>query len=131
MFVLPYFHAIRKTPEKSIHFLYLFLGNNATNLIHIEGAPETFCQENDLPISEVYLKNSIAFVKVNTTTFDHSAFYTFHEDAPDGAEVWKTFLWIQDDNGSDPWNTNDTFKTIKLNTFVLHELLETILRHDA
>jgi hypothetical protein len=127
MFVLPYFHAIRKTGDKTIHMLYLFLGNGGGNLLHIEGDPEKFCSENDLPISEIFQESQISFVKVNTATLHHEAFYTFHEPDTEHVEVWKTFLWIAEDQ----WNTNDSFKGILLNGISLYSILETILRHDA
>lgn len=127
MFILPYFHAIRKSAEKPIHMVYLFLGNGGTSLLEIESSPEVFCDENDLPISEIMQKDGIVFVKVDMTTLDHSAFYTFHETRPEGVEVWKTFLWVGDTEDSDPWNTNEYFKSLHLHNKSVYTLLKTIL----
>ncbi len=126
MFILPYF--IKEKTSSSgyrIRNISFFLENGGTQLIQIDGNVEEFCKENDLNIKSVKKHKSIYFVNICEEKTNMKGFYSFHEKVAEGLEVWRNFLWV-DEEGKDIWNVNGKLKDISISGYTVFDLITTI-----
>lgn len=126
MFILPYF--IKEKVSSSgyrVRNICFFLEKGGTQLIQIDGSVEEFCKENDLVIKNTKKHKSIYFVNICEENTNMRGFYSFHEKVAEGLEVWRNFLWV-DEDGKDIWNVNEKLKSVKISGHTVFDLITTI-----
>lgn len=128
MFILPYF--IKEKINSSgytIKIISLFLENGGTQLLTLESCTvEEFCKENELSLISSFQKNGVCFACISPEKTNMKAFYSFHEKIAEGLEVWRTFLWVEDEMKKDVWTVNERLKEISVSNTTIYSLLQDV-----
>lgn len=128
MFILPYF--VKKQISSSgytINVVSVFLERGGTQLLSLDtSTPEEFCDENGITIEKLWKKDNIYYICISPEKTNMKAFYSFHEKVAEGLEVWRTFLWITDEQKKDVWTVNGKLKEIIISNTSLYTILENI-----
>lgn len=129
MFILPYFVENRiSSSGYRMNAIYLFLEKGGTQLLSLDNStPQEFCDENGLFVNKIWKKGKIYYVCVSREKTNMKSFYSFHDKNTEGLEVWRTFLWITDEEKKDNWTVNQKLKDISISNHSVYNLLETIL----
>lgn len=128
MFILPYFIKEKTNSSGySIQCFSFFLEKGGTQLLSLDNfTVEEFCKENDLFIVNSFKKKDIWFVCISPEKTNMKAFYSFHEKMAGGLEVWRSFLWVTDQQKKDVWNVNEKLKDIVISNSSIYVLVDTI-----
>jgi hypothetical protein len=128
MFILPYFIKEKTNSSAySVQCVSFFLEKGGTQLLSLENCSvEDFCRENDLVALHSFKKGNICFVRISPEKTNMKAFYSFHEKVAEGLEVWRSFLWVIDQQKNDVWTVNEKLKDILISNTSIYFLVDTI-----
>lgn len=129
MFILPYFVENRiSSSGYRMNSISLFLEKGGTQLLSLDNStPQEFCHENGLFVNKIWKMGKIYYVNISREKTNMKSFYSFHDKNTEGLEVWRTFLWITDEEKKDNWTVNQKLKDISISNHSVYNLLETIL----
>ncbi len=114
---------------------WLFLERNGTHLIEMDGTDPIatsvkFLEENELEaLTPPFQIGNLIFAPVVASDPELANFYTWRETPLGTApmrEVWRPFLWVADEAGTDIWGVNAMLKEIALSeSETAHSVLQT------
>lgn len=104
--------------------VWLFLERNGSHLIQLDtssdpiAAAKDFLSTNEMTaLGEPVVVDDIVFVTIDPNSNQLDSFYTWRE-VPVGTipskEVWRSFLWLSNEEQSDPLGVNTLLNTIPL-----------------